>query len=377
MAFVLASMATFLVLSAIVLLAGYNIGNAIKRQAQKPVKRFFAPVPRPGTFSFISNEGKIVGAFENVVGWGLKKIGDRRLFTLGNSKPGPLEKILGVRWIGVYPTIKKFEDWSWSELQEKTVEEDGKKVVRYEIETRRKDVDNFFFQFSHPVRTEAIEIQGNYQVVVTMLLTVFNLDPERAQFLNKDPSILLAAIIQSTIRSGICDKTFDEVKRMTGTAVMEGQNQDLWEAIKKLNGLEMDPQGNPLYETEDPLGVFGKLGKYIVRAEITQVDAVGEAARALEAEKIAELKGNAEIKAAEKAGEAKVATATKDAQALGIRREAQAEFVMATIVRPIKEGGESVGHVLEAQVLAGTDSKLNVLVQRGANTGTTIPVGKQ
>ena len=367
-----------LVQALLLVLVIYNIGNAIKRQAQKPVKRWFAPVPRPGSYSFATNEGRVTDILENVVGWNLKideTTNGRRLFFPEKHAPDFWEENLGVRWIGIYPTIKVFEDREWSELQEKKVTEDGKEMVRYQIETRKETFTDSFFQFSHPVRTDAIEIQGNYQVVVTMLITVLNLDPERAEFLNKDPSILLAAIVQSTVRSHISDMTFDEVKKMKGTAT-DGQNQELWEAIKKLNGLEMNEEGKPLYNTEDHLGVFGKLGKYIIRGEIVQVDAVGKAAQALEAEKIAELEGNAEIKKAEKAGEARKTAATKDAEALAIRRQAQADFVMATIVGPIKEGGDSVGHVLEAQVLTGPDSKLNILVQRGASTGTTLPVGK-
>lgn len=373
--FLIAFLAQALLLALLV----YKLGAIIKKQAQKPEKRWFAPVPRPGSYSFATNEGRVTDILENVVGWNLKiddTTNGRRLFFPEKHAPDFWEENLGVRWIGVYPTIKVFKDREWSELQEKKVMEDGKEMVRYQIETRKETFTDSFFQFSHPVKTDAIEIKGNYQVVVTMLITVLNLDPERAEFLNKDPSILLAAIIQSTVRSHICDKEFDDIKRMMGTAT-DGQNQELWNAIKKLNGLEMDEKGKPLYETEDHLGVFGKLGKYIIRGEIVQVDAVGEAAKAIEAEKIAELQGNAKIKEAEKAGDAKVTSAKKDAEALGIRQQAQADFVMATIVGPIKEGGDSVGHVLEAQVLAGPDSKLNVLVQRGAGTGTTIPVEKQ
>lgn len=374
--FLLVFVLVFLGLIGLSTLLVYSLGAAIKKQAQKPIKRFFAPVPRPGTFSFISNEGRVVGIFENVVGWGLEVVGTRRLFTLGNNEPGFLEKQLGVRWIGVYPTIKTFEDWKWSELQERAVQEDGKKITRYEIETRKQNVTDFFFQFSHPVQTEAIEIQGNYQVVVTMLITVLNLDPERAQFLNKDPAILLAGIIQSTVRSYICNKSFDEVKQMAGTAIA-GQlasNQELWDAIRQLNGLEMDSSGNPIYETEDSLGVFGKLGKYIVRGEIYQVDAVGKAAEAIEAEKIAELQGNAKIKEAEKTGEAAIVTATKEAAALALRQEARANFVRATIVDPVLAGGEAVANVLEAELHTSQTSKINVLVQRGGGATPTIPL---
>ena len=378
MKFALIFVVVFLVSVILLTLIIYGAGVAIKRQAKKPVKRWFAPVPRPGSYSFATNEGRITNILENVVGWNLKlnKTNCRRLFYPEKYTPGFWEEHLGVRWIGLFPTIKIFEDREWSELQEKKVTEDGKEVVRYQIETRKKTFTDSFFQFSHPVRTDAIEIQGNIQVTITMLITTLNLDPERAEFLNKDPSILLAAIVQSTVRSYICDKEFKDVKKLAGTATSD-QNQELWNAIKKLNGLEMDGKGKPIYESEDPLGVFGKLGKYIVRGEIVQVDAVGEAAKAIEAEKIAELQGNAKIKEAEKLGQARVAAATKDAEALGIREQAQANFVMATIVNPIKQGGESVGHVLEAQVLTGADSKLTVLVQRGAGTGTTIPVGKQ
>lgn len=354
----------FVVLGGLIALIVYRIGRAIKKQAAKDIKkgetfRFFAPVPRPGSFSFIANEGRIVGVFENVVGWGLEVVGNRRLFIPGNNEPSFLEKRLGVRWIGFFPTIKIFKEWEWSELREKEAEENGKKVVRYEIETRKENITDFFFQFSHPVRPEAIEIQDNIQVTITMLITVLNLDPERAQFLNKDPAILLASMIQSTVRSFICDMKFEDVKRMAGTA--GGQNQGLWEAIKKLNGLEM-VDGKPDYKTEDPLGVFGKLGKYIVRGEIVQVDAVGAAASAIEAKRLAELRGDAEIAAAEKTAKAKRAEAEGDRDAMNTRTEAQKKRIEETIVRPTGGPGAHVADVLAAEQYAGPTSKIQTLV---------------
>ncbi len=358
MTFLLIFVVVTSIIAGLLFLTVYKLGAAIKRQAQKPVKRYFAPAPRPGSFAFISNEGRIVDVFENVVGWKLKIINDRRLFTLGNSKPGFLEERLGVRWIGLYTTIKTFMGWEWSEIQENEVEEDGKSVVKYEIKTRKENVTDFFFQFSHPVKTEAIEIVGNTQVAVTMLITVLNLDPERAQFLNKDPSILLAGMVQSTVKSFICDMEFDQIKRMTGTAtksqVGQVQNQDLWEMLKRLNGLEMGADGAPDYATEDPLGVFGKLGKLMVRAEILQVEAVGAAAAAIEAKRLAELRGDAKIAETKKEAEATVIAATAEADALGKKREARKQWVTDTIVEPIKAGGAAVGDVLEAEQIAAS-----------------------
>ncbi|MFA6270216.1 MAG: hypothetical protein WC657_03350 [Candidatus Paceibacterota bacterium] len=366
----------FLGFAALFSLLFYWAGAAIKRQANKPIKRFFAPVPRPGSFSFVTNEGRVEDVFENVVGWSLETIKDRRLFTLGkNNNAGFLEKNLGVKWIGPYPTIKSFSDWEWSELQEREVEEDGKKVIKYEITTRKANVSDFFFQFSHPIRTEAIEILGNTQVALTMLITVLNLDPERAQFLNKDPAILLAGMIQSTIKSYICDMSFDEIKRMTGTATrgqQQDQDQKLWDKLKALNGLEMGEKGNPMYETEDPLGVFGKLGKFIVRGEIIQVEAVGAAAAAIEAEKIAELKGNADIKAAEKTGDALIMSAKKrkeaavlDAAAQRTLNEQNAGYFASL------PGGD---RMFVAAQLAGKDSDVTTWVEGGNDTKVTIPL---
>lgn len=377
----------FLVLSALLAFIVYGLGVAIKKQANREKKRFFAPVPRPGSFSFVTLEGVVKGVIESVVGWSLveqEKVGGAKCFVLSRNKmsqqEGILRKYLGVVWIGLFETIMVFPKWKWSEFRQVTEIENGKKVPRYLIEAREEPVSEFFFQFPYPVTLEDAEIAGNIRVKIVAVMTVWHLHPVRAFFLNKDPVALFNAMVQSVIRTYVADKDFDEVKEIIASrdSANSKDGDSFWEVLDKLNGIKLHEDGNPDYDGEiDPSGLFGKLGFYITRGEVIQVEAVGEAAEALEANRLAALLGEAKIMEALKAGEARVIAATKEAEALEIRKAALANFVNATVVGPIREGGKLVANVLEAQVLAGPDSKLTVLVQRGASTGTTIPIVKQ
>lgn len=347
----------------------YGLGQLIKWQANKPVKRFFAPIPRPGSFSFVVLEGRVVDIIENVVGWKLST-GNKQLFEPGSRDLGFWEKYLGVRWIGLFKTIRVFKDWRWTEFQQ--IGSNG--TIRYEVVPRKEDVNEFFFQFSHPVVVEDAEIQGNIRVSVVALVTVLNLHPTRAFFLNKDPISLFAAMVASTIRTHVSNKTFNEVKEMVASAGTKMPNQEFWNVLKSLNGLESDTTGKPDYSTEDPLGIFGKLGEIIVRAEIIQVSAVGDTAAALEAKRLAELRGDAAITAATKAAEAVVAKARGDAEAMDMQREARERWVQGTIVAPTGGAGPHVANVLVAEQVAGSD--ITTWVTSG-NAMVAIPPGEK
>ena len=379
MSFILIFMLTFLGVVGLLYLLLYAIGVAIKRQANKPVKRFFAPIPRPGSFSLVAVEGKVVDVIENVISWKLEKGKDEedqdKHFTLGKKISGFLEKTLGVRWIGLFKTIRVFEDWEWSEFQEVEKEEKGQKLVTNEIVKRKANVQEFFFQFSHPVIIDDAEILDNIRVTLTTLITVLHLHPVRAFTLNKDPTGLFTAMVKSAIRSCVCNKTFNEVKEMAASAT-KGQTQspELWEILKNLNGLEIDSNGNPMYETEDPLGTVGKIGKLIVRGEILQVQPVGDAAAAIEAQKLADLRGQAQITEAEKtaaalivAAQGRMDAAHRDAHAQRKLNEANAGYYASL------PGGATM---FAASQVAGVNSKVITWVEgkRDGDVDLALPL---
>jgi hypothetical protein len=365
----------FLGLVLLLVLTVYSLGTAIKRQANKPINRFFAPIPRPGSFSLVALEGKVVDVIENVVSWKLEKgeHGDGnedKRFTLGKKLSGFWERTLGVKWIGLFKTIRVFEDWEWSELQE--VEND-QKVVTHEIVKRKGNVKEFFYQFSHPVVIDDAEIRDNIRVTITTLITVLHLHPVRAFTLNKNPTELFAAMVKSAIRSCVSNKTFDEVKNMAASAsIGQTQSPELWEILKNLNGLEIDKSGNPIYSSENPLGTVGKIGKLIVRGEILQVQAVGDAAAAIEAQKLAELRGQAKIVDAQKIADALVISAQgrmdaahRDAQAQRQLNEANAGYFASL------PGG---ARMFAAAQVAGTTSKISTWVEGRSDTDVTLPL---
>ena len=362
------------------LLAGaiYGIGIAIKWQANKPVKRFFAPVPRPGSFSFVMLEGRVVDIIENVVVWMLedtKPEGTKseKHFVPDHRDPGFWEKTLGVRWIGLFETIKIFKEWRWTEFQQVEREERGQRVLKYEIVPRGPaDVPEFFFQFSHPVVIDDVEIDGNIRVNVVTLITVLNLHPTRAFFLNKDPTGLFAAIVKSAIRSYISKKTFDQVKEMVANASKGNQDTELWNILKNLNGLTTDEKSKPDYDSEDTFGIFSKLGQIIIRAEIVQVEAVGDTADALEAKRLAELRGDANIAAAEKAArtlivaaQGRMDAAQRDASAQRTLNEQNAGYFAS-----LPDGGR----MFAASQVASKDSSVSTWVEGNSDVKVTLPL---
>lgn len=370
----------------------YVIGVWIKKQAQKPVKRFFAPIPRPGSFSFVTLEGKVIDIIESVVGWKLKEIGDGSKCFVPGKKENPknfwdsiFEKHLGVVWIGLFATIRIFQKWKWSEFKQKKEGDAFVYSVVSRESTEEEPVSDFFFQFPYPVITEGVEIEGNIQVKIVAVLTVLHLHPTRAFFLNKDPVSLFNAMIQSAFRSYVADKDFDKVKMIKASADNENSEGSFWEVLDKLNGIRLNPTGAPNYDDVNPLGLFGKLGFYVARAEVVQVEATGETAEALEAERIAKLKGEAEIKKAELEAQAKIRRADGDKQASIIIAEGKAkawetetaarkEWVKETIVGPTGGAGQHVANVLIAEQFASPESNVSVL---GANVMVNVQEPKK
>lgn len=351
----LATLATILVGGIVTVIGLYALGNTIKKQAQKSPKRFFAPIPKPGSFGFIALEGKIEGILENVGGWHLApqpSLGGGLCFVLGERKSPehPIQKILqeklGVIWIGLYATIRIIKSWRWTEFRQ--TESDGKPT--FEVVSREEDVDNFFFQFQYPVEIKDVEIAGNIRVDVRVVFIVLHLFPVRAFFLNKDPVAIFNAMTQGLIRRFIRNMEFNSVKGLS--ADKNSGDTSLWEEIDKLNGLQMGDDGQPLYQTADTNGLFGKLGHYIARGEVVQVGGVGEIAQAIEAAEVAKLKGLADVVTAEKEADAARARAQGEADALDKKRAARERWVDGTIVIPTGGVGPHVAQVLVAEEIA-------------------------
>ncbi len=350
----------FLILIFALFAIGLWIGSMIKKQANKPIKRFFAPIPRPGTFSFVSLEGKIVDVLEGVVGWHLEPVeklkGGKCFFIGGKETPSGeieiiLENYLGVKWLGLYRTIRTFPEWKWTEFKQIETEIDGVKVPTFQVISKTSDknkpVSEFFFQFTYPVVMDNVEISGNIQIKITVAMIVWHLYPVRAFFLNPDSTALFNAMVQAMIRLHVAEKTFEAVKGMR--ASKDEKDSDLWIEIDKLNGITLKSDGNPDYENAKPDGLFGKLGSMIVRGEVISIEATGETQKAIEAKRMAILKGDAAIEEAERKGEAIVVTAQKEAEAIRKRVEAQKLLINETIVGPTGGPGVHVADVLVAE----------------------------
>jgi|GEM_PF-2032921 len=386
-----------LVVSAFFLLAGYGMLVGIQNLAKR--NKFFTSVPRPGTFAFVvAGENEVVRILENVVGW---KTNEDQLFVLSNPKEDKMKsfgwadywlaKKLGVVWIGPFKTIKKIDKWKWSEFKQ-TAGKDGKPkyevILRDAKESEEKGMNNFFFQFPYPVVLSGVELNGNIQANGLIVFTVLHLNPKRAVFLNKDPVDLFTAMASSAIRAWMSDKEFDALKKVT---VLSDNNapdaEKFWEMLNNLNGLEINqnpdlevngdkvPRGQPLYNKVELRGLYGKLGMIIVRAELVQFDIEeGEASKAIEANKIAALKGQAKVTEAEKDAEAVVAKAMGAAKAMDAEREARAQWVKETIVGPTGGFGVHVADVLVAEQIAGSNVTTYVAGSRSKTPKALIAI---
>lgn len=391
--FLLIFTTVFLGFAALLALTLYGIGAIIKKQADKDIKkgeiyRYFAPIPRPGSFSFVVLEGVVQNVIENVAGWKLKtEEGDGKgCFGLVTDKnkidpSGLLKHYLGVVWIGFYATVKVFVDWKWSEFRQVDEREEGKKdgekVPKYLIVSRKENVSDFFFQFPYPVTLDDAEIMGNIRVKIDSVMTVLHLNPTRAFFLNKDPVALFNAMVQSALRSYITNKDFNDVKRIkASTTEKDGEKEEsFWTVLKKLNGIDLDETtGDPIYDKKkiNPLGLFGKLGFYIARAEIVQVEAVGPAVEALEATRLAQLRGQAKVAEAEKTAEALIVSAqgrmeAAERDALAQRRlnEQNAGYYASL------PGG---ARMFAAAQVASKDSSVSTWVEGKSDIDVTLPL---
>lgn len=365
----------------------YLLGAAIKKQANKEEKRFFAPIPRPGTFSFVTLEGKVVNIIESVVGWHLEEIKSQsgaKCFKIGPKEEREdffgyiLEHYLGVVWVGLFRTIRTFPDWKWIEFRQVGT---GYEVTARDAKKEEKLVDSFFFQFPYPVVLEDAEIEGNIRVKIVAVFTVLHIHPIRAFFLNKDPIALFNAMVLSALRDYVRDKSFDEVKgtkasstaaKTSGTEKREGEDLTFWEVLETLNGIKMKDNGDPDYEKTNPLGLFGKLGYMIVRGEILQIEPFGKAADALEAARLADLEGQAEIVAAEKTAKAAIVTANGRLKAA--KRDALAQRRLNEQTAGYFASLPDGARMYVAHQLASEDSDVTTWVEGGSKTGVTLPL---
>jgi hypothetical protein len=387
---------TVIIGSVLLVLCVYWLGLAIKKQAQKPVKKFFAPIPRPGSFSFVSLEGKIVDLIENVNGWKIatkdrKGLKNAKYFETGtkegfsNPLQNLLEEKLGVVWIGFFTTIRNFPDWKWSEFRQITVEEKGVKRPHYEIVAREakpdERIESFFFQFPYPVILEDAEIEDNISVKIAAVFIVLHFHPIRVFFLNKDPIGLFNAMAISFLRNYVRNKTFDEVKGMKASAgaaetlgVEKDKKEDetLWKEVEKLNGVKILDDGNLNYDEINQLGLFGKFGGVIVRVEILQVEAVGDAAEAIEAAKLAELTGKAAIVTAEQ--EAIAAVAAADGRRKAAELDAAAQRMLNEQNAGYFASLPGGARMFAAAQVAGKDSSVSTWVEGKGDIEVTLPL---
>jgi len=352
-----------LILSAIAIGTYWGFGWLVRRLADHNI--LFAPIPDAGCFAFVSKKGLIVKILENVVGktTELSDNGEYR-FVKEPRTTGNFFSQYGDVWIGMFSSISVFEHWKWFKYH--PLENNSGKV-----EVKEDSVSSFRYQFPHTVQVTDVEIGGNIKVTITMILTVHNLYPVR-MVSTKDPAYLFSSMVEAAVRPFIRNWTFDEVK-----GLVQGVDNNLLRELKKLNGIEFDNSGNPDYTTETADGLVGRVGFAIVETSVVQVEASDEASKALEATRLAELRGEATVAEARKVAEAAVVKARGEAEAIRAKIDAEEERIRRTIVDPTGGPGSDVARVLVTERIQG--SQITTWVEGGSRKtpSIVIPVSNQ
>ncbi len=362
----IASILIFLVLTILLSLGLYGIGEAIKKQAAKEKKRFFATLPQPGKFMFITVGGKLENTIENVLKW---ELDDQKRFrrTRSTKQLGFWEDQLGVIWIGLYGEIKIFKDWVWNEFGITP----GGSEQNMGVKTRKADVSEFLHQFTYPVKVTNMELIGNNQADATALATIYMLDPEQTFFNTKDPIDTFIGIVQAGVKGWATRKTFDQLKEESEKT---GSDSEFSRVLFDINGIELDPDtGDPKYDRPIEKGkLFQLLGIAVCSVVLQDLEEKGDTAVARREIVANELRGEANIKAAEKAARVKLidAQATMDAA----EREARAERIkLQQTLGYIASlpGGDKINKMRAA---TGKDSKLTTLVESKSDVDVTLPL---
>lgn len=375
---------TTLLVASLIFWLIYLLGETIKKQARKE-ERFFTVIPTPATFVFKMLEGRVQDVIENVISW---KLDDMKRFVIdkANSPKTPgiwfqrflIEK-LGALWLGIYDTIYVAKDWQWTEFRQITVKEGDRKIPKYEIESRKESFSEFRFQFSYGVPIENIELEGNIQATVKAVFTVLYLYPIRAVFLNKNLPDLFAAMVRSSFRAWMNNMKFEKIKQITlsgDKSAAQLEEKEFWSLIDGLNGLTFKKdgpdKGNPDYENATNEGIYGKLGIAVIRVELEQIEAEDEAGKALQAKKLAQLQGEANIEAANKKAEVTIIEA--DARLQAAERDALAQRTLNEQNAGYYASLPGGARMFVADKVASKDSDLTTWVEARADIDVNLPL---
>lgn len=242
-----------------------------------------------GSFKF-AETGSNIRVIENVNTHHLDEYGR---FRLGEKELSLLERWPGISWLGLWPTTKVKEiDWEWVQYKQE--------ADQYVITPRKKPIKEFKFQYTYGVKIKNVEIIGDTLIDVEMGVMVWFLDPthaliDNAQFLN----LFIPTIVGDT-RAFCANKEFDYLKELQTAG---NKVSDLTLYLLAGNGIYISREGDPDYSNVDPNGHFGQYGIAIRTITLEKLDEVGDAAPARRKKKENQLKGEADIEAANKAAE--------------------------------------------------------------------------
>ncbi len=346
----------------------YLIGEAIKKQGEK--RKYFATLPQQGRFYFWMVGGRLEEIVENMTDWKLECINDRWLF-IRTSDQEELDfwgEYLGVKWIGLYGSIKEFENFQWVEFRQRR-DSDGNLLPEYEAATREKNSFEFLRQFTYSVPMSKIDLLGNEQASANALATVWVLDPEKAFLDNKNWVSEVSGVIQSTIRGMATTRTFQEFKEFSAAP---NQYSEFCRQMLSINGLHLSPNGDPDYDQVTPGGLFQVYGVVIWNVNLQDLEPTGELAESLRKKEKERLDGEAKVTKEELAARALVVAAQGRMDASERDAIAQRNILEQTIgYAGSVPGGD---RMYTAQQVSREGSSVSVWVEGGADIKPTLPL---
>ncbi len=189
--------------------------------------------------------------------------------------PFYLLKILGVRWVGVYPLLRVYSyNFKWVELDQ---DSSGNTILR-----PREEATDFVFvnDFTYAIPILNAEINGNLSVNTWVVETIRVVNPRLALFNGEDWMQRLTSISSSVTRSFIGGYNYEDIVHGgTGT-----EEKDVAKLLnKELLGLNTKIPGTVPDENGEEIGLMNRYGICIVASDILSVELSEASAKLREA----------------------------------------------------------------------------------------------
>lgn len=238
-------MGAFIILLAVILTALFLLGAKALAQTRKffvePKEGEIIAIMRGESFShfIITVDGKDIDEKHNVI--------------KGTRRKGFLEKLIGVKWIGLYPwkTVYEFKVNADKLKEGEELKQKPKTLDDLIAHEKKRDVHALLYKIPRPVLIEDVELPGdNSQIAMLFRAIITVTNPYQFLFVHKANIALVGEAIQAAV-IGYCQKALLDgsvtKEKMTYKGWLsheKGKESEFIKSIKEINfGTKTAPLG--------------------------------------------------------------------------------------------------------------------------------------